>query len=158
MSVVVDAVAPRDRAQPRQIQVRVLDLQRIKGPLQQLDSVRNGVITLRQLQPPSQTVVAIALPHGQHVRMEISMTGAAPGNGESEADQITAIKGANDLASDLLAHHEHAQRNRINIVKFPDLFLQHDAGIQLIHALTLANGDLLRAGNSYTHFGPPSSV
>src|SRR6185369_15846247 len=89
---------------------------------------------------------------------QISMTGAAPGDGEGEADQGTAIESANNLAPDLLAHHEHAQRNQVNIVKIPDLFLQRDAGIQLIHAVTLANGDLFRAGDSCTHFWVPSSV
>ena len=137
----VDAVAPGDGAQPRQVEVRVFDFQRIEGPFQQFKSMLHRVITLRQFQPPAQAVVAEFLPHRQHVRMQVGMAGPAARNGKGKAHQFAAIESADDLAPDFLADHEHAQRHQVHIVKLPDFFLQRDAGIEFVHAVTFSDGD-----------------
>ena len=49
--VLVENVAPHDRAQPLDVEKRVLDFERIEGPLDQLDPARQRVVALRQLQP-----------------------------------------------------------------------------------------------------------
>src|SRR5438270_7083955 len=138
----VDAVAPRDGAEPRQIEVRVLDFQRIEGPFQQVKAGLERVIALGQLQAAAEAIISPRLAHRQHVRVQIRMAGARAGNGESKADQLAAIKGADDLPADFPADHEHAQRDQVHVVKIPDLFLQRDAGLELFHAVALANRNL----------------
>src|SRR4029077_4690169 len=158
MPVMVYAVTPRDGAQASQIEMRVLDLQRIKGPFQQLNSFFDGIIALRQLQSPPQAVVAVALPHCQHVRMEIGMPCPAAWNGKRKPDEFAAIERANDLPANFLTHNKHAQRNQINIVKPPDLFLQGNAGIEFIHAVAFSNGNLFGPGDGRAHFLVSSSA
>src|SRR6266571_4815997 len=139
----IDAVAPRDRAQPRQVQVGVLDLQRIEGPFQQLNPLLDGVFPLRELQPPSQAMVAKRVAYSEHVRMQVSMPGPAAGNGKGKAHQLVALESSNGLATDFLADHEHAQRDQVHVIKIPDLFLQGDTGFEFFHASTFADGNLI---------------
>src|SRR5690349_5990449 len=154
----VDAVAPRDRAQTRQVQVGILDFQRIESPFQQLNPLLDGVIPLRQFQPPSQAMVAKRVAYGEHVRMQVSMPGAAAGDGKRKAHQLAALESPNGLAADLLADHEHAERHQVHVIKIPDLFLQGNAGLELFHDRTFANGDLISPGYGSAQSLGPSSV
>ena len=47
-------VSPRNRPQPRDVQVSVLDLKRVERPLHQVKAPRQRLLSLRQLQPPPQ--------------------------------------------------------------------------------------------------------
>src|SRR5262245_2638132 len=104
----------------------VLDLQRIKGPLHELDALPDSVIALGQLSPWSQARVAPALAYSQHVGVEIGVPGTLARNGDREPHElfVSVIKGTNDLPADLFAHHEHPQRHHVDVGKVPDLFLQ----------------------------------
>src|SRR6516225_4120757 len=98
----------------------VLDLQGIEGPLHQLKATDYRVVTLGQLQTASQAVIAPAVAHGQHVRVQVRAPAALAGNGESKAYEfviLAGVEGADDLPSDLVADHEHAQRDHVNVVK-----------------------------------------
>src|SRR6185437_11552437 len=132
--------------------MRVLDFQRIKGPLHEIKAVFHRVVALRQLQPATQAMVAERATDCQHVRVQISVPGAAAGNGKSKAHQITAIESANNLSADFLAHHEHAQGNQVNVSKIPNLFLQRDAGVEFVYALALADDDLTGFRHHHAHF------
>src|ERR1700759_295024 len=89
--------------------------------------------------------------------MQICVAGAAAGNGKGEANELRAIECADDLTADFLAHHEHAQRNEINVVKIPDFLLQRHAGIELVNAVAFSYGDGLGLGNC-GHFFAASRV
>ena len=138
--------------------MRVLNFEWIEGPFQQIDAVLDRVVTLGQLQPPTESVVAVAVANGEHVRMKIWMSGAAAGNGEGKTDQLAAIECADNLPANLLADNEHPQRNQVNIVKIPDFFLQRDAVLEFLHAFTLANGYRADFGDRDAHFAVPSMV
>src|SRR5690242_7336543 len=99
----VDAVAPRDGAQSRKVQVGVLDFQRIKRPFQQINPLLDGVIPLREFQSPPQAMVAKRVAYGKHVRVQVGMSGTAAGDGEGKAHQLVALEGPNGLAANLLA-------------------------------------------------------
>src|SRR5215472_13796962 len=137
----IDAVAPGDSAKSRQIEVRILDLERIKGPFDEVKSAGQRVVALRQLQTAAQAMIAPAVAHRQHVGMKIGVAGARAGNGEGKADEVIAVERADDLPTDLAADDEHAQRNQIDVIKIPDLLLQGDAGLKFLHAVAFANGD-----------------
>src|SRR5262249_8707411 len=140
----VHAVAPGNRPQPNQVQVRVLDLQRIEGPFDEFETFRDGIFALGQLKPAAQAVIAPAIAHSQHVRMQVSVASASAGNGKNEAYELViplAVESADDLAADLLAYYEHAQRHQVDIVEIPHFPLQRNAGLELSDALALADDD-----------------
>ena len=75
-SVLVHAVAARDGAQLLDIKIRVLDFQRIKRPLDQLEATGKRVVTLEKLDTPAQSSILMLLAHGQHMRMQVGMAAA----------------------------------------------------------------------------------
>src|SRR5215831_9729613 len=142
MAVMVDAVTPRDRSQPRKVQVGVFDLQRIERPFQQLNALLDGVFTLRKFQLAPKAMVAKRVAYCEHVRVQVGMSGPAAGDGKSKSYQLAAMEGANGLTADLLADDKHAQRHQIDVIKIPDLFLQGDAGLEFFNAGTFADCDI----------------
>src|ERR1051326_3197577 len=90
--------------------------------------------------------------------MQVRMAGARAGNGKGEADQLIAVESPDDLATNLAAHDEHPERDKVDIVKIPNFFLQRDAGLQLLHAVALADGNLINAGHCGAHFAGSSMV
>src|ERR1051326_4355237 len=92
------------------------------------------------------------------MRVQIGMAGARAGNGEGEAEQLGALKGADDLPTDLPADDEHAQRNQIDISKIPDLFLERNASLKLFQAVALADGDPVNCGDGGVHAGRSSRL
>src|SRR5438270_7962284 len=77
--------------------------------------------------------------------MQVSMSGAATGNGKGKANKIVAIKCPDSLTANFLADHEHAQRDQVKVTEIPDFLLECNAGIQFLDAGTFANGDLFRS-------------
>src|SRR5215471_1298746 len=71
-AIQIRLVATNDRPQPSNIEVRVADLQRIKGPLDELDVAGERLIALRELELPSYPLILVFREHGQHVRMQIN--------------------------------------------------------------------------------------
>ena len=50
-AVLIADVAAHDRAQPLDVEIGVLEFERIEGPLDQFDAARERVLALAQLQP-----------------------------------------------------------------------------------------------------------
>src|SRR5271169_4711283 len=81
-AILIDGIAASDCSQAFEIEIRVLDFQRIEGPLQQFVAVRDGVLPLEQLDPPAEAGVAMALFHREHVRVQIGVSVTNTGNRE----------------------------------------------------------------------------
>ena len=105
----VRQVPPRDCAQPREVQVRVLDLQRIEGPLHQLECRAQAH---RRAAPASALCPGPAFRYSgstaKHVRVQIRLahrdTPAAPS--QSPPCRL-AVERADHLAADPLRHQKH---------------------------------------------------
>src|SRR5215472_10889093 len=123
----IHAVASRDGPETHQVQMGILDLERIEGPLHQVKASLQRVIALSQLHAAPQSVIAPGILHRQHVGVQVSATGTRPGNRESKTDQIRAVESSNDLTADLLADDKEPQGNQVHVVETPYLFLQSDA-------------------------------
>src|SRR5579864_9237627 len=65
-AVLIDRISANNRSKSLDVQVGVLDFQRIEGPLHQLEAVSDRVVTLCQFETPSKSQVAIVLANGQH--------------------------------------------------------------------------------------------
>src|SRR5262249_30080024 len=98
----IHAVASRDGPETHQVQMGILDLERIEVPPNQDKACKRRVIALSQLHGPPQSVIAPGILHRQHVGVQVSPTGTRPGNRERKTDQIRAVESSNDLTADLL--------------------------------------------------------
>src|SRR5512142_1892741 len=95
----------------------VLDLERVEGPLHEIEAALQRVLPLRQLHAASQATVSVLLANGEHVRVQVEMAVTVPGNRERKADELRALEAADDLAADLFRDHEHAQRDEVGVGK-----------------------------------------
>src|SRR2546422_623584 len=86
-SILVGDIAPYDRAQLFDIEVGVLELKRIEGPLDDVDAPLQGVFALRQLQQPAHPAIVVLGQDTQHVTVEVTFPARfETGDGKAEAD------------------------------------------------------------------------
>src|SRR3989441_7955457 len=104
----------------------IFDFQRIKGPLDQLETARDGVLALKQLDAAAKPGIAVPLANRQHVRMQIRVAAPGPGDGKGESDDFFAVEGADDLSTDFLRDYEHAQRNKFEVGEVPNFLLRSE--------------------------------
>ena len=98
-AVLVPHVAADNRAQAFNIEIGVLDFERIKSPLDELNATRHGVFTLPEFQTAPDSEVAILRQHAQHMAVQIGLAARLQaGNGHAKCDQTT---GFIEFASDL---------------------------------------------------------
>src|SRR5579864_8297129 len=106
-AVLIANIAAHDCAEPLDIEIRVLDFERIEGPLDELDTARESVFALLELE--ANALIAILRRDAEHVTVQI---GFAPcletGNGEAEADHAAAIVRTESLAADFSGDDEEA--------------------------------------------------
>src|SRR5208282_4787874 len=138
-SVLVRVVAPRDRSQLLDIQMRVLDLQGIEGPLHQLKATSQRILALVKLQAAPEPPVAIALAHGQHLRVQVELAVPRGRDCKCEGNQFfshaffpaffltvasrwIANEGSYNLPADLRGDNEHADGNQFRIRELPHFF------------------------------------
>src|SRR6516162_9566267 len=107
-AVLIDRVTTCDSPQLFNVEVGVLDLQRVKGPLNELEATGHRLLTLQQLDPSPQPSVPVILSDGEHVGVQIGVAAANTRHGQCEAYHVRAIEGAQDLSAYLLGDDEKA--------------------------------------------------
>src|SRR4029077_17763418 len=112
-----------DGAEPLDVQVCVLDFQRIKRPLDQLETAGKRIIALEKFYAAAQPLIPMVLAHSHHLGVKVSTAAAKTRHGHSESHHVWAIVRADHLTANLFRNHEHTQRNKVSIRKFPDIFL-----------------------------------
>src|SRR5438128_10684556 len=95
----IDAVTARDYAQFFDIQIGIFYFQRIKGPLDQLETARDGVLALKQLDAAAKPGIAVPLANRHNERMQIGMAAPGPADGKAESDAFVAVEAAADLST-----------------------------------------------------------
>ncbi len=72
------------------LKIGVLELERIEGPLDQIDAAAKRFFALAQLEPAPDSVVAILGQHAQHVAVQIGLAARLhAGNREAESDHAS---------------------------------------------------------------------
>lgn len=112
------------------------------------------LFALKPLEPSAEPLIAIAGPHGKHVRMQIRhgrLAGAAfnAGHGHRKTDEAVcvavggkrSVEGANHLPARLLVDLKNLARLDLDGIVAPSLRLQIDAGLQLVKTSTGADLD-----------------
>src|SRR5262249_52545870 len=123
------------------IQIRILDFERIECPLDELETTLHRLVALIELDPPAKTAVAVFLADGQHVRVQVGVPGTHARHGQRKSDHVGAVECPQHLAANFLCHHEQTQRHKLCICEVPDLFLQLDRSTQFFNALALSDFD-----------------
>src|SRR5262249_48116604 len=86
-SVLVGNVAPHNSAEFLDVEVGVLDFERIEGPLDEVDVPVESFVSLRELELASYSAIAVLRQHAQHVAVQIALrTGLQTRDGEAKAD------------------------------------------------------------------------
>src|SRR5271167_3784321 len=126
-AVLIDVVATRDSAEAFEIEIGVLDLQRIEGPLQQLVTLCDSVFALEQLNAPAEAPVSVPSFDRQHVRVQIGMSTANARNRKREAHEHFALPCADNLTANLRRQRENTEWHQFVISEPPHFLLQRDA-------------------------------
>ena len=128
----VRQIAPHDDAQAFDVEVRVLDLERIEGPLDQFDATAERIAALLQLERAPDVPVAALRQHAQHMAVEERRAvRLEAGEGQAEGHHARAIERAENLATDLGRDDEDLQRDRLFRGVAPYLVLQPDGRLQI---------------------------
>src|SRR5579863_10448168 len=90
---------PNDGAETFDVEVRVLELQRVKGPFNQIDAAIESVFALRQLKQPPHPAVLIFVDHTDHVRVQVGESLAYRRKGQGKTDGRVAVKSCHNLSA-----------------------------------------------------------
>src|SRR5215467_3245433 len=140
--VKVRQIAPGNRAQPVQIEVRIAHLKRIERPLDQTDPAAQGLFPLKELEHSADAAVAIPSNHTGHVGVQIHGAFPQTGHGERKAHQTVTVKRAQYLPAGVLGHHKNRVRHDFQISFAPNLALQGHASAKLSKSLTSTHCEL----------------
>src|SRR5688500_9832610 len=92
-SVLIQNIAAYNGPKLLDIEISVLQLDRIEGPLDEVDAARECVLALRNLEQASHAVVAILAQHAHHVAVQVRLFAAfEAGNRQQKARQLRGIK------------------------------------------------------------------
>src|SRR5258708_3970440 len=109
----------------------VADLQRIEGPLHQIEASGDGVVALGELEAAADAGVAVLGQDGQHVRVEVGFAVTVAGQRHGETDQGVAIECSDYLAADALRHYKDTPGDDVAIAVAPDFDLENDAALEV---------------------------
>jgi hypothetical protein len=98
-SVGIRQIPARYSAQAHEIEIGIFGYERIERPFDEADSARQGLFSLKQFQEPPDAAVPVRFQDGCHVRMQEGLASTPPGDGQCKSHQISAMKGAENLAA-----------------------------------------------------------
>ena len=84
----------------------VSDLQRVEGPLHEIEAAGDSVVALGELEAAANARIAVVRQDGKHVRVEVWAAVTVAGQRHGEAYQGVLVEGTDDLAADALCDDE----------------------------------------------------
>src|SRR5271168_1991707 len=112
----------------------VTNLQRVEGPLHQIEAAGDGVVALGELEATANAGVAVLRQDGEHVRVEVGFAVPVAGQRHGETYQGVAVECPDHLAANALRHHEDTPWDDVAVAVAPDLKLQNDATLKVFEA------------------------
>src|SRR5688572_19915091 len=140
LAIEVAQVSRGDHAEVVEVEVGVAGLEGVERPRDLLDAVLERRVPLRQLQLPSQTVIAILLANTEHVGVNDPLFAFEAGKSVDEADHSLSIERADENRADFAGGDEVDGGNDLAILDRPDVFLQVFNGA--VFGLTVNGTDL----------------
>ena len=141
--VKVRVILPADDAEAVQVEMRVLRLQRIKGPSDQPDAPAKGFFALKELQHAADPAVPIGGLHARHVGVQKRhISTSEPRDSQRVANQAVPFKCAQNLTTSMGRHDKHSGRLDFECLFAPDFPLELHALVKLLNRLALAHHHL----------------
>ena len=140
-AVKIRDVAPGNRAEPVDIEVRVFGFERIEGPLDQTNVAAESVLALREFELAADATVSMGGQNGKHVGMEIGGALMQPDESFREADQSIAIEGAENLAAGVVGDDEGNVGLGFEFGIGPYLASDFDAAAEVVNGVERTDGD-----------------
>ena len=108
-----------------------------------MDSPRQCVVSLVQLQFPADAAVPETFQNGGHVRMKKRFSFTPAGKGQGESYQVCVTVGAEHLAAGFGRDDEERNRHDIKIRGFPDFAFDAHAGCKFRNSVAWTDLDLI---------------
>src|SRR6266849_2786015 len=134
-------VSSADRAQPVQIEMRILQFQRIKRPLNQSNSPPQRLFSLEPFQVAPHAVISILGAHSRLMRMQVHGVFPQADQRQRISHQPFAVERSQNLSPGDRCHHEHRHRFYLQVRLAPDLALQSHARFVLFQHSALSHHD-----------------
>ena len=110
-SVLVVHIPANNCAKPLNIEERILNFERVKGSLDQVDPTRKCIVSLLQFQFSAETSISILWHDAEPVAMQISSTAWLKARyAQANRDHFATVERAEYLATDFARYNEQAQR------------------------------------------------
>src|SRR5215469_7994177 len=124
-SILIPDKPPDNSAEPFHVEIGVLDLERIEGPLDQIDVARDCVFALPQLEPPADARVPEFGKDAQHVAVQVRLrTLLQPRNRKAKRDHASRVIRAKRLSAHLGGGDEETNGKQFDFIESPDCLLQ----------------------------------
>src|ERR1700730_238526 len=137
----VRQVPPANGPQSIQIEVRIAQFERIEGPLDQTNSTVQSLFALKQFQHPANPAVPMVPVNGSVVGVQKRPAVAPSAHRQGVADEFTAHKRAQDLATGIRCHDEHGRRLDLQVLFTPDFALQLHTVMEFRQSVALSHDD-----------------
>src|SRR5262249_31865619 len=135
-------------AQSCEVQMRVWSLQRIEGPLDQVQALRQRALTLRQLQLMAQAAAAVLLVDAEHVRPLHHAAVLQARDRKDEAPERAALERAYQNSPALDDDREDRSRHDILVFTAPYAPLELHGVRKIVQRLKIAQ---LHIGSTVYH-------
>src|SRR6516164_11789035 len=106
-TVNVEQITSADDTKTTDVEVRVASLQRVKRPLDEVDSARYGIIPLGQLEAAAYSQITELGQDSRHVRMKVRFVLANAGIGQRKTHHSAFDECSDDLSASLGGNHIH---------------------------------------------------
>src|ERR1700722_7380233 len=107
-AVAIRDVAAGDGAEPHEIEVCVLQFERVKSPFDEADAALESVAALKKFQATANTPITNFRKNGGLVRMEQRLPRPETGERKREADHARTVESSEGLAACALRHSKKA--------------------------------------------------
>src|SRR5947209_673069 len=142
----VRAVAANNGAQLDDIEIGILDLQWIKGPLDQVKTALDGILALGKFQAAAYVGVSVAFAHRQQVRVQIGAWAFCvrmhTRKGDNKPNELAVIKGPDHLSANFFCDYKEMHGDQFDVGKFPNIFLHLDTSVEFLGAFAVSYYDL----------------
>jgi hypothetical protein len=112
-AVKVELVAITDYTQTAEIEMSVAALKRVERPGDTVKTKGQRTLALRQLEPVSESLIAICGLNCQHVRMKDSVRALLPDEAVNKSDQLSIIECPDEDTADLSGRDQVCERDDI---------------------------------------------
>src|ERR1700679_3216793 len=112
----------------------VADLERIEGPLHQIEPAGDRVVALGQFESASDTQVAVLREYSKHVRVQVRVSISVAWQRHGETYESLSVERADNLAADALRYDKDTSGDDVAVAITPNFRLQNDATLEVFEA------------------------